>query len=222
MLPLHAQQQSIVGAAWIIHAVQVDHTRLDQPTQFQQMMPIAPVAGESRGVEAQDGPDLARAKPRHQPVEAGPGRRSARRAAKIVIDHLDVLEAAAPRLVDEIVLPPLAFEIGLDLRLCGLPHVDYRLALQNGRGKEISVRHRFAPPSRRRPPASRGWPGRRSLSSARWHSSSRVEESNTILSWCGARDRAGVVEIGFGELRILFLLGDSRNRPGSFAGNHER
>jgi hypothetical protein len=34
-------------------------------------------------------------------------------------------------------------------------------------------------------------------------------ESNTILSWCGARDRAGVVEIGFGELRILLLLGDS-------------
>jgi hypothetical protein len=34
-------------------------------------------------------------------------------------------------------------------------------------------------------------------------------ESNTILSWCGARDRAGVVEIGFGELRILLLQGDS-------------
>jgi hypothetical protein len=34
-------------------------------------------------------------------------------------------------------------------------------------------------------------------------------ESNTILSWRGATDRAGVVEIGFGELRILLLLGDS-------------
>jgi len=34
-------------------------------------------------------------------------------------------------------------------------------------------------------------------------------ESNTILSWRGARNRAGVVEIGFGELRILLLLGDS-------------
>jgi hypothetical protein len=34
-------------------------------------------------------------------------------------------------------------------------------------------------------------------------------KSNTILSWCGARDRAGVVEIGFGELRILLLLVDS-------------
>ena len=119
------------------------------------MMPVAPVTGEPGGVETQDGSDLSRAKPRDEPVETRPGRHSAGGTPKVIVDHLDILEAAAPRLVDEFVLPSLAFEIGLNLCLSGLPNIDHRLALQHRRWKEISVRHRHAPPSRRPPLASR-------------------------------------------------------------------
>ena len=75
-------------------------------------MPIAPIAGEPRGIKTQDGSNLSRAKPRHEPLKTRPSRHSAGRAAKVVIDHLDALEPVAPRLVNEFVLPSLAFEIG--------------------------------------------------------------------------------------------------------------
>ena len=45
----------------------------------------------------------------------------------------------APRLVNEFVLPSLAFEIGLNLRLSGLPNIDHRLALQHGRERRPAV-----------------------------------------------------------------------------------
>ena len=60
-------------------------------------------------------------------------------SGKVVIDHLDALEPVAPRLVNEFVLPSLAFEIGLNLRLSGLPNIDHRLALQHGRERRPAV-----------------------------------------------------------------------------------
>ncbi len=55
------------------------------------MTPIAAVTGEPGRVETQDGSNLARAKPRHQSVAAGPGGHSAGGATKVVVDRLDVL-----------------------------------------------------------------------------------------------------------------------------------
>ncbi len=71
-------------------------------------MPVATVAGEPRRVEAQYGPDLPGTEPRHQPLEAGPRHHPAGGAAEVIIDHLDVAEAAAPRDIDELVPAPLA------------------------------------------------------------------------------------------------------------------
>jgi len=47
----HAQQQPIVGTAWIVDAVEVDHARLDQPAQLEKMIPIASITGQPGGVE---------------------------------------------------------------------------------------------------------------------------------------------------------------------------
>ena len=49
---LHAEQQSIVWSAGVVDPVQVDHPRLDQAAEFEQVMPVAAVAGEPGGVEA--------------------------------------------------------------------------------------------------------------------------------------------------------------------------
>ena len=68
---LHAQQQPIVRPTGVVDAVEVDDARLDQPAQLEQVMPVAAVAGEPRGIEAQHGADLAGAEPRDQPLEAG-------------------------------------------------------------------------------------------------------------------------------------------------------
>ena len=158
---LHAQQQPIVRPAGVVDPVQVDHPRLDQAAELEQVMPVAAVAGEPGGVEAQHGADLAGAQPCHEPLEAGPRHHPAGGAAEVVVDHLDVAETPAPRDIDELVLPSLALEVALDLGLGGLPNIDHRLALQHRGRQEISARHRHAPPSRRRRPPTAGGPAGR-------------------------------------------------------------
>ena len=87
---LHAQKQPVVRAAGVVDAILVDDAGLDQAAQLQQMVPVAAVAREPRGIEAQHGADLARAKPADQPVKARSGDRPAGRSAHIVVDDLDV------------------------------------------------------------------------------------------------------------------------------------
>src|SRR5262245_66354629 len=55
---LHAEQEPVVRTARIVHAVEVDDAGLDQPAQLEQMMPVTAIAGETRGIEAQQGNDL--------------------------------------------------------------------------------------------------------------------------------------------------------------------
>jgi hypothetical protein len=47
--------------------------------------------------------------------------------------------------LDQIVLTPLALQIGHDLGLRRLAHVNDGLALQDGGGDQVSARHRQAP-----------------------------------------------------------------------------
>src|SRR5438445_1362175 len=50
---LHAEKKPIIGLAGVVNPIQVDHSRLDQATEFEQMVPVAAVTGEPGGVEAQ-------------------------------------------------------------------------------------------------------------------------------------------------------------------------
>jgi transposase len=70
--------------------------------------------------------------------EAWPGHRPAGRAAEVIINHLDVAKSTGPRDADKLILPTLALEVGVDLRLRGLPNVDHRLALEYRRGHQRS------------------------------------------------------------------------------------
>ena len=142
---LHAKQQTIVRAAGIIDAVEVDDPRLDQAAQLEQVMPVPAVAGQARCVEAQHSANLARAERSDELLEAGPGDHAARRAAEIVVDHLDRLEATSSGNVDQLVLAPPTLGVSLDLGLRRLPHIDHRLALQDRRREDLTARHRPAP-----------------------------------------------------------------------------
>jgi hypothetical protein len=154
---LHAEQQPIVRPAGVVDPVEVDHSRLDQAAELKQVVPVATIAGEPGGVEAQHGSDLSGTEPCHEPLEAGPRHHATGGTAEIVIDHLDVAEPPTPGDLDELVLPPLALEVALDLCLRGLPNINHSLTVQHRGRQEISARHRHAPPPRRRRPPTRGW-----------------------------------------------------------------
>src|SRR3954447_3533401 len=108
-------------------------------------MPVPTVAGETRRVEAQDGAHLTGAEARDKPLKAGARHGSAGRSAEVVVNDLDVAKTPAAGLLDKIVLATLALPMDLHLGLCGLPHIDDRLAAQDRCRQGISVRHRRSP-----------------------------------------------------------------------------
>lgn len=79
------------------------------------MVPIATVPGEPGRIEAEDGADLTRAQPRDQTIESRARHRSACRATEIVVNDLNVNESALMGKIDQIVLTPLALQVGHDL-----------------------------------------------------------------------------------------------------------
>lgn len=132
----------------------IDNTGFNESAQFQQMVPVATISREPRRIEAQHGTHLARAQRRDQAIKAGPRHGSARGSSEIIIDDLNVGKTVVTGNIYEVILPPLALEIGHDLGLCGLPHIDDGLALQQLRRNQISTGHRRAPRRRGRRPAS--------------------------------------------------------------------
>ena len=66
-------------------------------------MPVAAVAGEPGGVEAQHGADLSSAQPRYEALKTGTGHRTAGGTAEIIVDHFDIAETPLPGDFDEVV-----------------------------------------------------------------------------------------------------------------------
>ena len=207
---LHSQQEPVVRAARVINPVEIDDARADKTAEFQQVMPVAAVAGKPRSVEAQHGADVAGAKPRDKPIEARPRHRPARRAPKIVVDDLDVAEAAAARLVDQVVLTPLAFEVGLNLGLRRLPDVHDGFPLQDRRGKKVSAASSPSSSAGATPAACIRRLARRATTL--WRSCDCIIQScgasNASASWRGP-SAFGFAVTGFCRRFIGLLLGNS-------------
>src|SRR6185437_1476454 len=102
------------------------------------MMPVPAVAGETGGVEAQDGTDLTGTEAGDEPLKSRARHGSAGGSAEIVIDDLNITKTPAAGLVDKIVLAALALAIDLHLGLGGLPHIHDRLAAQDSCRQGIS------------------------------------------------------------------------------------
>src|SRR5713226_1018623 len=56
---LHAQEQAIIRATRVVHAIKVDDAGIDETAQLEQMMPVPSVTGETGGIEAKYRTDLA-------------------------------------------------------------------------------------------------------------------------------------------------------------------
>ena len=112
---LHAEQQAVIGVAWVVNAIQVDDPCLDQAAQFEQMMPIAAIARQARRFQAQDRTNFSSTQGRHEPLETGAGDRAACAASEIVVDNLDLGEPGPSRHLDQLVLTSLALQVLLNL-----------------------------------------------------------------------------------------------------------
>src|SRR5258707_6591312 len=104
---LHPKQQAVVRPARIVHAIEVDDTRIHQSTQFQEMMPVAAIASEPRGIEAEHSSDLPGAQRRDQAVEAWSVDSATRRPPKYFVDNLHSCESTSPCVVKTALLSPL-------------------------------------------------------------------------------------------------------------------
>ena len=85
-------------------------------------MPVAPVAGQARRLDREDGADFAPADRRQKPVEAGT-RHATTRAAKVVVNDRYILPSERPRSFTQPILAPLAFPVVLNLCHCRLPYI---------------------------------------------------------------------------------------------------
>jgi 3-oxoacyl-[acyl-carrier protein] reductase len=74
-------------------------------------MPVATIAGQTRGIQTQHGTHLSGAKGCDQTIEAGPFGGATCRSSKIIVDDLDVDEAATMGDLDQLVLSPLTFRV---------------------------------------------------------------------------------------------------------------
>jgi hypothetical protein len=107
-------------------------------------LPVA-IACQPRSIKAEHGADFPDAQGGDKLLEAGPDHHAAARAAEIVVDHIHGPETTTTRDLDQFILASPALGVELHLGRGRLAHMDHRLALQDGRRKEITVHHRFAP-----------------------------------------------------------------------------
>ena len=133
------------------------------------MVPVPTVPGQAGCVKTEDSSHIAGAEPRDKLLKPRSGHRAACRAAKVVVDDLNVPKSASSGLVDKVILPPLALKVDLDLGLSGLADIYDGLPLKERRGKDLTVHHRLPPRTRHRPLPSAAEPGSRSLRSVPEH-----------------------------------------------------
>ena len=107
---LHAEEKTIVRKARIVDAVLVGDQRADQAAELQQRVPIAPVAGQARGLDGHHGADAALADRRQQLLEPRTGDARAG-TAEVVVDDADVGPAKLPSALDEPILPAAALDV---------------------------------------------------------------------------------------------------------------
>jgi hypothetical protein len=141
---LEPEQQAVIRRAGIVSAVGVDDVRAHEAAEFEEMMPVPPIAGETRRLETKHGPDQPFADLPDEAPKARTLHRATGRTSKVVVNHPDVLEAVGPGQIPEGVLPTLTLEILLHLPPGRLPNVDDGAAAQHRR-RQVTRHHRCPP-----------------------------------------------------------------------------
>src|SRR5712691_7986077 len=134
----------------IIGSVLVYDDGPDKSTELDQRVPVAPVAGQPRGLDRKYCADPPFTDRRQQALEARPVD-AASRAAEIIVDNLDSGPAEPLGTIGEAVLSAAALRIVQELIGCRLADVDESAAAQV---VSRDLRHR-RPPRLPAPPRSR-------------------------------------------------------------------
>src|SRR3954454_14792747 len=124
--PRQAEQQPVMVGGRIVKALAVGQDHAEQRAQFEQLMPIAVVARQPRGIEAEHQPGIAQPDLGNQPLEAVPFGARRPRFAEILVDDADALAwpAEPDGTVDKAILQFGAFLVLADLVDRGLAHID--------------------------------------------------------------------------------------------------
>jgi len=107
---LQAQQQPIVDRSGIIDPVLIDDQAVHNDTEFQQRMPVAAVASQTRSLYRQHRARGTGADCCKQTLEAGPGSAAAR-TTKIIVDDDDILPTEGARSRLQGILPASALGV---------------------------------------------------------------------------------------------------------------
>src|SRR5882724_7146515 len=109
--------------ARIVDSVLVHNDRRNQPTKLDQSVPVATIAGETRGLDRQHGAHAARANRGQEALEAGPVGAAAR-AAEVLVDDLDRRPAELTSAVGKGILPAPALPVVNELVRRRLADID--------------------------------------------------------------------------------------------------
>ena len=124
--PRQAEQQPVVVGARVVEPLAIGEDHAEQRAQFEQLMPIAVVARQPRGIQAEHQAGIAEPDLGDQPLEAMPlGTRRAR-LAEILVDDVDALARPAEPdgALDQTILQLGALLVLADLLDRGLAHID--------------------------------------------------------------------------------------------------
>src|SRR3954451_5765200 len=124
--PRQAEQQPIVVGARIVEALAIGEDHAEQRAQFKQLMPIAVVARQPRGIEAEHQPGIAQPYLGNQPLKAMALGTCRPRLAEILVDDADALTRPTEPdgAVDKTILKLGAFLVLAHLVNRGLAHID--------------------------------------------------------------------------------------------------
>src|SRR3954447_402675 len=93
--PRQAEQQPVMVGARVIEALAIGQDHAEERAQFEQLVPIAVVARQPRGIQAEHQPDIAEPDLGNQPLKAVPFGARRPRLAEIFVDDTDALARPA-------------------------------------------------------------------------------------------------------------------------------
>ena len=121
-----AQQQPVVIGTRVVEPFAIGDDHAEQGAKLEELVPIAVVARQARGIQAEDQAGLAQADLRDQVLKAVPAITGRPRAPEILVDHLDPFSGPAQhhRAIDQTVLQLGALLMLTHLTGRRLAHID--------------------------------------------------------------------------------------------------
>src|SRR6266446_3110180 len=140
--------------AWAVHRFQIDQYGIDNPTDFDQLLPLPAVAGEARHLSSRYRADFAETHLRHHAFEPRSGDHAGGGPAQVFIHDLDLTPTQVLQAILHRILQPLTFEVVSDLVGGRLANIQNRLPLHMLR-LDLVTHHTPPASGRRREPGRR-------------------------------------------------------------------